>query len=224
MSRVRIALPVSIQIALIRRTLMKRLRAIKVVTALCAALATSSAWADGSPFVGRWHSAIYHAARRARTERSHGRICQGGQQHLTWSVTIITPQGRRYVETIDVAPDGKFYPISSDTTGAFRLTATPFRRHSRARPVSPTRSGAPSRRTKGDDLQRRTERGKRSDRQLPGRLRPDLDPICNGHGGCNESRHSDEVCCTAPDRHDACLVAPTSITPRSTLLWQLGLL
>jgi class 3 adenylate cyclase len=42
--------------------------------------------------------------------------------HLTWSVTIITPQGRRHVETIDVAPDGKFYPISSDTTGAFRLT------------------------------------------------------------------------------------------------------
>jgi class 3 adenylate cyclase len=37
-------------------------------------------------------------------------------------VTIITPQGRRYVETFDVAPDGKFYPISSDTTAAFRLT------------------------------------------------------------------------------------------------------
>jgi hypothetical protein len=35
---------------------------------------------------------------------------------------IITPQGRRYVETFDVAPDDRFYPISSDTTAAVRLT------------------------------------------------------------------------------------------------------
>jgi hypothetical protein len=41
---------------------------------------------------------------------------------LTWSATIITPQGRRYVEAFDVAPDGKFYLISNDTTAAFRLT------------------------------------------------------------------------------------------------------
>jgi hypothetical protein len=46
---------------------------------------------------------------------------------LTWSVTIVTPQGRRYVDAFDVAPDGKFYPISSATTGAFRLTGNALR-------------------------------------------------------------------------------------------------
>ena len=34
---------------------MNRLRGIKVVMGLCAVLAASSAWADSSPFVGRWH-------------------------------------------------------------------------------------------------------------------------------------------------------------------------
>jgi hypothetical protein len=41
---------------------------------------------------------------------------------LTWSVTIVTPGGRRYFQEFDVAPDGEFHPISSGTTAAFRLT------------------------------------------------------------------------------------------------------
>jgi hypothetical protein len=34
---------------------MRRLRVIKVVIGLCAGLAAGPAWADSSPFVGRWH-------------------------------------------------------------------------------------------------------------------------------------------------------------------------
>jgi hypothetical protein len=47
--------------------------------------------------------------------------------HLSWSVTIITPQRRRYVETFHVAPDGKFHPINGDTTAAVRLNGNAFR-------------------------------------------------------------------------------------------------
>ena len=39
-----------------------------------------------------------------------------------WSVTIVTPEDGHHVETFDVAPDGEFHPISSDTRAAFRLT------------------------------------------------------------------------------------------------------
>jgi hypothetical protein len=104
---------------------MRRVQGIKVVVGLCAALAASSAWADGSSFVGRWHwnpaqstmppgEPVPNDLTTEFTRADSGR--------LTWSVTIVTPQGRRYVDTFDVAADGEFYPISIDTTGAFRLT------------------------------------------------------------------------------------------------------
>jgi hypothetical protein len=103
---------------------MTRLRTVKVVTGLCAALATSPAWADGSPFVGRWHwnpaQSTMPPGEPAPNDLTT-EFSRADSRHLTWSVTTVTPQGRG-VDTFDVPPDGKFYPISSDTTAAFRLT------------------------------------------------------------------------------------------------------
>jgi hypothetical protein len=104
---------------------MKRRRAIKAVTALCAALAASPAWADCSPFVGQWHW------NRAQSMMPPGEpapndltteFVRADRSRLMWSVTIVTPEGGHHVETFDVTPDGKFRPISSDTRAAFRLT------------------------------------------------------------------------------------------------------
>ena len=104
---------------------MTRPRGIEIVTGLCAALAASSAWADSSAFVGRWHwdpaQSTLPPGEPAPNDLT-AECSRADSTRLTWSVTIITPQGRRYVDTFDVAPDGKFYPISIDTTAAFRLT------------------------------------------------------------------------------------------------------
>jgi hypothetical protein len=104
---------------------MRRLRGINVVAALCAALAAGPAWADSSAFLGRWHWNPAQSTMPPGEPMPDGltaEFSRADSGRLTWSVTIITPQGRRYVETFDVAPDGKFYLISNDTTAAFRLT------------------------------------------------------------------------------------------------------
>jgi hypothetical protein len=103
---------------------MKRPRGIAIVTGLCAALAASSAWADSSPFLGRWH---WNPAQSTMPPGDPApddlttEFSRADSKHLTWSVTLVTLQGRG-VDTFDVPPDGKFYPISSDTTAALRLT------------------------------------------------------------------------------------------------------
>ena len=104
---------------------MRRLRGIKGVAGLWAALAAGPAWADNSAFLGRWH---WNPAQSTMPPGEPlpndltADFSRADSSRLTWSVTIITPQGRRHIETFDVAPDGKFYLISNDTTAAFRLT------------------------------------------------------------------------------------------------------
>jgi hypothetical protein len=108
---------------------MKRLRTIKVVMGLCAALATSSAWADSSPFVGRWH---WNPAQSTMPPGEPApddlttEFSRADRNHLIWSVMLVTEHGR-YVDTFDVPPDGEFYSLSSDTTAAFRLTGDALR-------------------------------------------------------------------------------------------------
>lgn len=108
---------------------MTRLRGITVVMGLCAALAVSSAWADSSPFVGRWHW------NRAQSTLPPGEpvpndltseISRADSSHVKWSVTILTPDGRPHVVTFDAAANGEFYPLSSDTTASARLTGDTF--------------------------------------------------------------------------------------------------
>ena len=103
---------------------MNRLRGIQGVAVLCAALATSSAWAEGSPFVGRWH------LNRAQSTLPPGEpvpndviaeISRVDSTHVQWSLTVLAAQGQTSVETFDAVPNGEFYPINSDTTAAFSL-------------------------------------------------------------------------------------------------------
>jgi hypothetical protein len=109
-------------------------RVSKVVMGLCVALAASSAWADSSPFVGRWHW------NRAQSTMPPGdlvlppgkpvpndvtvEISRADSTHLKWSLTAFASQGPPNTETFDTPANGEFYPISSDTTAAFRLTGS----------------------------------------------------------------------------------------------------
>jgi len=104
---------------------MNRLRSITVIVGLCAALTASSAWAESSPFVGRWHW------NRAQSTLPPGEpapndliseISRADGNFVTWSVTIVTPDGQPHVVTFDAAANGESYLISSDTTASARLT------------------------------------------------------------------------------------------------------
>lgn len=84
-----------------------------------------AAWADGSPFVGRWHLNL------ARSKAPPGDVMPADMvadfarveaNHVKWIVTVTDAQGRPSVEAFDTPANGEFYPISSDTTAAFTLT------------------------------------------------------------------------------------------------------
>jgi hypothetical protein len=103
---------------------MNRLRSITVIMGLCAVLTATSAWAESSPFVGRWHW------NRAQSTLPSGEaapndliseISRADRTYVTWSVTIVTPDGQRHVVTFDAADNGEFVRISSDTTASARL-------------------------------------------------------------------------------------------------------
>ena len=103
---------------------MSGFRTTKIVVGLCVALVASSAWAEGSSFVGRWHW------NRAQSTLPPGEpvpsdviaeIVRADSMHVTWSLTVIAAQGQNSVETFDAVPNGEFYPINSDTTAAFSL-------------------------------------------------------------------------------------------------------
>jgi hypothetical protein len=103
---------------------MRQLRGTRVAIGLCASLAADSAAAETSPFIGQWHWNPAQstmppgetAPKDLTTELS--RV----DGHLTWSVTVVTPQGRPYVETFDVPANGEFYPVDSDITASLRVT------------------------------------------------------------------------------------------------------
>ena len=104
---------------------MNRLRGTAVILGLCAALTASSAWAESSPFVGRWHW------NRAQSTLPPGEpapndltseISRADGDSVTWTVTIVTPDGQSHVVPFEAATDGESYRISSDTTASARLT------------------------------------------------------------------------------------------------------
>jgi hypothetical protein len=88
------------------------------------ALASGSAQADGSPFVGTWN-----------WNRQQSRLPSGepvpsamtaefsrvDALHVRWSLTVTDAQGRRSIEAFDTPANGEFYPISNDTTASVRL-------------------------------------------------------------------------------------------------------
>jgi len=103
---------------------MNRLRGTTVILGLCAALTVSSAWAENSPFVGRWHwnpaQSTLPPGEPAPNDLT-SEISRADGNSVTWSVTIVTPDGQSHVVTFDAADNGEFVPISSDTSAAARL-------------------------------------------------------------------------------------------------------
>ena len=104
---------------------MKGLRLAKTVMGLCVALAAGSAWADGSPFVGRWHWS------RAQSTMPPSRpvpndvtaaISRVDSALQKWSLTVLASQGQWSLETFNAPADGGAHPVSIDTTAAFRVT------------------------------------------------------------------------------------------------------
>ena len=109
---------------------MNRLGTMCMVTALSAAVAAGSVAAEGNPFVGRWH------LNREQSTLPPGdpvpddlssEISRADAGQVKWSVTVLTPDGRTFVETFNGVADGEFHPISSDTTASFQLTADTLR-------------------------------------------------------------------------------------------------
>jgi hypothetical protein len=99
----------------------------KAVLGLCVALAASSAWADGSPFVGRWH--LNRAQSTVPPSRPvpndvTAKTSRADSTHLKWSLTVLASQGQWNLETFDAPANGGSYPISIDTTAAFRVTGS----------------------------------------------------------------------------------------------------
>jgi len=104
---------------------MNRLEGITVAIGLCALLATSSAWAESSPFVGRWQLNRVQSTLPPGEPVPKDLICEvsrADNSHVKWSVTVLTAAGRQHVETFDTVANGEFYPLSSETTASFRLT------------------------------------------------------------------------------------------------------
>jgi hypothetical protein len=112
-------------IATCQEDTMTQLKGITVIMGLCALLATSSAWAESSPFEGRWQWNREHSTPPPGAPVPEDLLCDLARtesNHVRWSITIFTPEDQPYVETFDVTANGEFSPISSETTASVRLT------------------------------------------------------------------------------------------------------
>jgi len=80
---------------------------------------------ESRSFVGRWH---WNPAQSTLPPGEPApndlisEISRADGNHVTWSVTIVTPDGQPHVVTLDAAANGESRRISSDTTASARLT------------------------------------------------------------------------------------------------------
>jgi hypothetical protein len=107
------------------RIAMNRLRDATVMVGLWAALTAGSAWAESSPFVGRWHwnqAQSTLPSGEPPPDDLTSEISRADGDHLTWSATIVTPDGQPDVVTFDAPANGESYPVGSDTSASVRVT------------------------------------------------------------------------------------------------------
>jgi hypothetical protein len=106
---------------------MSRLGLVRWVIGLGAVLAAGSAWADDSPFAGRWHlnlaESILPSGEPAPKDLI-AEISQADTARVKWSLAVVDAQGQSNVETFDVIANGEFHPISDDTTAAFAVNGS----------------------------------------------------------------------------------------------------
>ena len=103
---------------------------VHIVMGLCAVLAASSAWAEGSPFVGRWHlnktQSTLPPGEAAPNDFIH-EISRADDSRVQWAITVIAADGRSYVETFDATASGAAHPLGNGTTVSFTLSGSTLR-------------------------------------------------------------------------------------------------
>ncbi|PYN44105.1 MAG: hypothetical protein DME00_25555 [Candidatus Rokuibacteriota bacterium] len=104
---------------------MNRIRGTTVITGLCVALAAGAAWAESSPFVGRWHWNRAQSTLPPGEPSPNDLVSEISRADgsVAWSVTIVTPDDQPHVVTFDAAANGEPHRVSSDTTASVRLSA-----------------------------------------------------------------------------------------------------
>lgn len=111
----------------------KQLRTTGTIAALLGlsfSVMAATAWAEASPFVGRWHWD------RAQSKLPPGEpvpadmvaeFTRVDSAHVRWSLIVTDRLGRKSVENFDTPANGEFYPVSSDVTAAFTLNGQTLR-------------------------------------------------------------------------------------------------
>jgi len=91
---------------------------------LCVALAAGAAWAESSPFVGRWHWNRAQSTLPPGEPSPNDLVSEISRADgsVTWSVTIVTPDDQPHVVTFDAAANGESHRVSSDMSASVRLT------------------------------------------------------------------------------------------------------
>jgi len=108
---------------------MNRLRLLQAMLGLCLVGAAGAAWADDSPFAGRWRwnrtqSTVQPGEPLPKDIMTE--IASVDPTRIRWSVTIIDPTDQKHVQTFDAPPDGQPHPVQGSgdgTTAAFTLAS-----------------------------------------------------------------------------------------------------
>jgi hypothetical protein len=91
---------------------------------LCMLLTAAPAWAQSSPFVGKWRwNGGLSKLPPGETKPADliADIARADALHVRWAVTVTNAQGLPAMKSFDIPANGEFYPISGDTTASFRL-------------------------------------------------------------------------------------------------------
>ena len=103
---------------------MIRIGTATAVMSACTIMVATVAQAESNPFVGRWQWSREKSAPppgEPVPKAVTAEITRMDGTHLTWSLTVLTEQGERSVQTFDAVTDGGFYPVNADMTAAFTL-------------------------------------------------------------------------------------------------------
>src|SRR5271156_663834 len=98
----------------IKEAIMNRLRLLQAMLGLCLVGAAGAAWADDSPFAGRWRwnrpqSTVQPGEPLPKDIMTE--IASVDPTRIRWSVTIIDPTDQKHVQTFDAPPDGQPHPV-----------------------------------------------------------------------------------------------------------------